>query len=103
MISSYAAQARQGWHARCQVSWIGQVESVLACWPSRQAIWEWLTREPLAPVTVMVQKKLPGKGLAWPAGRHACRIRALSVHTATRQQHWSGPRTQLQVMLAVSG
>ena len=50
----------------------GDYERMNTCWPRRQAIWEWLTREPLAPVTVISDRQLAGKGFTCPNGRHAC-------------------------------
>lgn len=42
-----------------------------SCWPRRQLIWEKLTREPFAPVTVIRDMQFPGNFLTCPDGREA--------------------------------
>ena len=49
-----------------------QLADSCTCCPRRQDICEKLTWDPLAPVTVIMDRQFLGKGLTWPPGRHTC-------------------------------
>lgn len=63
-----------------------------SCCPSKHAIWEKLTKEPLAPAMVMVVRLLCGKGLTMPCGRHC--------FTTTDDSWCIGPWTATLAQLA---
>ena len=45
---------------------------MVTCWPSKQLICEKLTRDPLAPETVISDRQLCGNGLRCPPGKQTC-------------------------------
>lgn len=57
-------------------------ENLQTCWPSRQEIWEKLTWEPFAPVTVIIARQFLGNGLTWPPGRQICNVNTPSRQTS---------------------